>query len=319
MKILVTGGAGLIGSHLSEALLGAGHSVICLDNLFTGSRDNVAGLLDDERFELVEHDIVEPLPASLGAGGLDRIYNLACPASPVHYRRNPIRTVQTSVVGVCNVLELAAGRGARVLQASTSEVYGDPQQHPQPESYRGNVSPVGPRACYDEGKRCAETLCTDYCLERGVEVRIARIFNTYGPRMAIADGRVISELSVRALRGEPLRIHGDGAQTRSFCYVDDLVEGLVALMEHRGPGSTEPVNLGCPEEISILELARLILEIAGSSAEISHVEPQPEDPARRCPDITRARQRLGWQPTTPLRRGLERTVEWFRGRVGKIG
>jgi UDP-glucuronate decarboxylase len=307
MKTLVTGGAGLIGSHLCEALLAAGHEVICLDNFFTGSRRNVLHLIDDPRFELTRHDIIEPIAIDAG-----RIFNLACPASPVHYRKSPVKTIQTNVVGMRNVLELARQCGARVLQASTSEVYGDPAVHPQPESYWGNVNPVGTRACYDEGKRCAETLCTDYHLGHGVPVRIARIFNTYGPRVALGDGRVISSFALAALRGEPLTLHGDGAQTRSFCHVDDLVRGLLALMDYDGDDAHEPVNLGRPEEVSMRRLAELTVELAGSRSAIVAGEPQPDDPARRCPDIARARARLGWEPAVTLRDGLAGTIEWLR-------
>jgi UDP-glucuronate decarboxylase len=310
VKTLVTGGAGLIGSHLCEALLRAGHEVICLDNFFTGSRANVLHLLDDPRFELTRHDIIEPL-----AIDAERIYNLACPASPVHYRKSPVKTVETNVVGTRNVLELARRCGARVLQASTSEVYGDPAVHPQPEGYWGNVNPVGSRACYDEGKRCAETLCTDYHLGHGVEVRIARIFNTYGPRVALGDGRVISSFALSALGGEPLVVHGDGSQTRSFCHVDDLVRGLLLLMEYGGADAHEPVNLGRPEEISMRALAELTVELAGSTSPVVLAPAQPDDPARRCPDISRARARLGWEPVVPLRQGLAGTIEWLRKTV----
>mgnify|MGYP006295394401 CR=1 FL=1 len=318
MKILVTGGAGFIGSHLAEALLAAGHQVTSVDNLFTGCADNVAHLAASGRFTDLRRDIVEPFDPAADAPlfEVDRIFNLACPASPVHYQRTPIRTVQTNVVGTYNVLELARRTGARVLQASTSEVYGDPAVHPQPEGYFGNVNPVGPRACYDEGKRCAETLSTDYRHGSGVDVRIARIFNTYGPRVALDDGRVISSFAVAALRGEPLAVHGSGVQTRSFCYVDDLVRGLLALMDYDGPGAYEPVNLGQPEEISMLDLAERIVALAGSASPIEHTAPLPDDPARRRPAIARARERLGWEPRVPLADGLARTVEWFRGRLG---
>jgi len=307
MRILVTGGAGFIGSHLCEALVGQGHRVTCLDDLSTGARGNVAHLEASGRFALVEGDVTAPFDAEA-----ERIFHLACPASPVQYRKDPVRTLTTAVVGTQNALDLARRRGARLLQASTSEIYGDPQVHPQPETYRGNVSTTGPRACYDEGKRAAETLCADFTRQHGVDVRIARIFNTYGPGMALDDGRVVSSFAVRALRGEPIEIHGDGAQTRSFCYVADLVRGLLALMEHEGPDAAEPVNLGQPEEISIRDLARAIVELAGSRSQIVHVGAQPDDPARRCPDISRAAARLGWRPEVPLHEGLQRTVEFFR-------
>jgi UDP-glucuronate decarboxylase len=307
---MVTGGAGFIGSHLCERLLSLGHEVTCVDNLFTGNRHNIKHLLDHQRFEFVRHDTVQPLLVDI-----DRIYNLACPASPVHYQHNPVKTIQTNVVGTYNMLELARQVRARILQASTSEVYGDPHLHPQKETYWGNVNPVGPRSCYDEGKRCAETLLTDYHLQNGVEVRIARIFNTYGPRMALDDGRVISNFMVQALRDEPLTVYGDGAQTRSFCYVDDMVSGLIALMEYEAPGCSEPFNLGNPRETTILQLAAAIIEIAGSRSTVVRRPLPQDDPKQRCPDIAKAREKLGWLPGTEMNEGLRRTVEDFKSRV----
>jgi len=305
MRVLVTGGAGFIGSHLCERLLADGHEVLCLDNFFTGRKENVAHLLDDRRFELLRHDVVEPILLEV-----DRIYNLACPASPVHYQHNPVKTIKANVLGALHVLGMAKRVRARVLQASTSEVYGDPAVHPQPESYWGNVSCTGPRACYDEGKRVAEALFFAYHAQNGVDIRVARIFNTYGPRMLADDGRVVSNFIVQALRGEPLTLYGDGAQTRSFCYVDDLVDGLVRLMDSDEVG---PVNLGNPAEVSVAELARQVMELTGSNTGVVH-EPAPvDDPRRRQPDISLARRVLGWEPTVSLREGLERTVAWFGG------
>ncbi|GBD41301.1 UDP-glucose 4-epimerase [bacterium HR39] len=304
-RILVTGGAGFLGSHLCERLLAAGHEVLCVDNFYTGRRANVAHLLDDPRFELMRHDITFPLYVEV-----DQIYNLACPASPVHYQFDPVQTTKVSVHGAINMLGLAKRRKARILQASTSEVYGDPEVHPQSEDYRGNVNPIGPRACYDEGKRCAETLFFDYHRQHGLEIKVARIFNTYGPRMHPNDGRVVSNFVVQALLGRPLTVYGDGSQTRSFCYVDDLIEGLVRLME--SPSDiTGPINLGNPQEFTILELAELVRELTGSRSEIVFRPLPQDDPVRRCPDITRARTLLGWEPRTPLREGLERTIAWF--------
>ncbi len=309
-RILVTGGAGFIGSHLCERLLWLGHEVTAVDNLFTGSRGNIRQLLEHDRFELIRHDTVQPLLVDV-----DLIYNLACPASPVHYQHNPVKTVQTNVVGTYNMLELARQVRARILQASTSEVYGDPHVHPQQESYWGNVNPVGPRSCYDEGKRCAETLLTDYHLQNGVQIRIARIFNTYGPRMALNDGRVVSNFMIQAIKGEPLSVYGDGSQTRSFCYVDDMVSGLIALMEYEGPECTTPFNLGNPHESTILELAEAVIKVSGSKSTIvRHPLPQ-DDPKQRCPDISRAREMLCWQPRTELFDGLNKTFENFRARV----
>jgi len=311
MRVLVTGGAGFIGSHLCEALLGQGHRVICVDDLSTGSRENIASLEKSGRFELAVHDVTEPFDLDA-----DRLFHLACPASPVHYQKDPVRTLLTAVLGTRNALELARRRGARLLLASTSEIYGDPAVHPQPETYRGNVNTLGPRACYDEGKRCAETFCADYARQHGVEVRIARLFNTYGPRMAFDDGRVVSNFAIAALRGEPIEVHGDGSQTRSFCYVGDTLRGLIALMGFEGPLAGEPINLGNDEETSILALARRIVALTGASSEIVHGRAQVDDPARRCPDLTRAAERLGWRPEVELDQGLGRTVEFFRRRLG---
>ena len=310
MRILITGGAGFIGSHLCERILAKGHDVLCVDNLFTGRKENIKHLLESDRFEFLHHDIIQPLLADV-----DQIYNLACPASPVHYQYNPVKTIQTNVVGTYNMLELARQVRARILQASTSEVYGDPDMHPQTEAYWGHVNPIGPRSCYDEGKRCAETLLTDYHLQNGIEVRIARIFNTYGPRMAMDDGRVVSNFAVQALRGEPVTLYGDGAQTRSFCYVDDLVDGLIRLMEYDGEDASQPVNLGNPQEKSILELARILIDLAGSKSEIVYRPLPQDDPRQRCPDISRAKARLGWSPKTDVKQGLMKTVDYFRGRL----
>ena len=301
---LVTGGAGFIGSHLCERLIARGENVICLDNFFTGSKDNVRHLLSNANFELLRHNIWQPVFPEV-----DRIYNLACPASPVHYQRDPVATVKTSVLGATNMLGLAKRTGARVLQASTSEVYGDPQVHPQTEDYLGNVNPIGPRACYDEGKRCAETLFFDYHRMNGVDIRVARIFNTYGPRMHPNDGRVVSNFIVRALRGDDLTVFGDGGQTRSFCYVDDLVEGLIRLMDGDFIG---PVNLGNPDEITVAELAETVLRLTGSGARIVRGPMPPDDPRRRQPDITLAGDRLDWRPTVALEDGLARTIDYFR-------
>jgi UDP-glucuronate decarboxylase len=308
MRILVTGGAGFIGSHLCERLLGAGHDVICLDNYFTGTKENVAHLRDSRRFELVRHDVTEPILLEV-----DQIYNLACPASPVHYQYNPVKTIKTSVMGTLNALGLAKRVKARILQASTSEVYGDPEQHPQTEAYWGHVNPIGIRSCYDEGKRVAETLMMDYHRQNGVDIRIARIFNTYGPRMAEHDGRVVSNFIVQALRGEELTVFGDGSQTRSFCYVDDLVEGLIRLMGT--DGLTGPVNLGNPVEHTIRQFAERIVAMTGSRARIVNRPLPQDDPRQRQPDISLARARLGWEPKVDLETGLRRTVEYFAGRI----
>ena len=307
-RILVTGGAGFLGSHLCERLLQRGHYVIAVDNFFTGSRRNLAHLRGRDlrhQFEVVRHDIVDRFYAEV-----DEVYHLACPASPVHYQRNPVRTLQTAAIGTMNVLELATQARARVVIASTSEIYGDPLVHPQVETYWGNVNPVGKRACYDEGKRCAEALAVAYRDQHGLDVRVARIFNTYGPRMHEADGRVVSNFIVQALRGEPVTIYGRGDQTRSLCYQSDLIDGLVALMAADGdPG---PVNLGNPEELTVCELAELILELTGSSSAIVHRDLPADDPVRRRPDITRAQEALGWHPSVPVRKGLRATVGWFR-------
>jgi len=308
MRVLVTGGAGFIGSHLCEKLLRDEHDVICLDNFFTGRRENVFHLRDNRRFELLRHDVIEPILLEV-----DQIYNLACPASPVHYQYNPVKTVKTNVMGMINMLGLAKRVRARILQASTSEVYGDPQIHPQPESYWGNVNPIGIRSCYDEGKRIAETLMMDYHRQNNVDIRIARIFNTYGTRMLEHDGRVVSNFIVQALKGEDLTIYGEGQQTRSFCYVDDLVEGLIKLMNV--DGVHEPVNLGNPGEFTIKELAEEVARICGANAQIKYLPLPQDDPKQRQPDITRAQTLLNWTPTIPLREGLERTVEYFSGRL----
>ncbi len=305
MRVLVTGGAGFIGSHLCERLLGLGHEVLCLDNFFTGRKENVAHLGASPRFELIRHDLVEPILLEV-----DAIYNLACPASPVHYQHNAVKTIKSNVLGALHVLGMAKRVGARVLQASTSEVYGDPAVHPQPETYWGNVNPIGPRACYDEGKRVAESLVFAYHRQNGVDIRVARIFNTYGPRMLAEDGRVVSNFIVQALRGEPLAIYGDGRQTRSFCYVDDMVDGLVRLMESDVVG---PVNLGNPGEVTVETLSREVLRLTGSRSRIVHEAAAADDPRRREPDITLARERLGWEPRVPLAVGLERTIAHFRG------
>jgi UDP-glucuronate decarboxylase len=305
-RILVTGGAGFLGSHLCQRLVADGHDVICIDNFFTSQKANLSELLDQPNFELIRHDVVHPIWLEV-----DEIYNLACPAAPGHYQYNPIKTMKTSVVGAINVLGMAKRCRAKVLQASTSEVYGDPSVHPQPESYRGSVNPIGPRACYDEGKRAAETLFMDYHRMNGVKIRIARIFNTYGPRMHPYDGRVVSNFIRQALEGKELTIFGDGAHTRSFCYRDDLVEGLIRLM-NAPDDLIGPVNLGNPEEFTIGQLADMVLEMTDSTARLVH-RPLPEDdPTKRRPDITLARKRLNWQPTVPLRDGLEKTIEWFR-------
>ncbi len=309
MKILVTGGAGFIGSHLCRRLLADGHDVVCLDNLFTGSRDNIEDLLAHPRFEFVEHDIIAPYYPE----HVDQVYNLACPASPPHYQYNAIRTVKANTIGMINMLGLAKRLGARILQASTSEVYGDPEQHPQTETYRGNVNPIGIRACYDEGKRVAETLCFDYHRQNGVDIRVVRIFNTYGPYMHPDDGRVVSNFVVQALRNEDLTLYGDGSQTRSFCYVDDLVEGLVRMMGC--PDFTGPVNLGNPAEFTVRELADKVLALTGSRSRITHRPLPSDDPTRRRPDIRVAQERLGWSPRVSLDEGLGRTIAYFRRKL----
>ena len=308
MRILITGGAGFIGSHLCDRLIADGHEVICLDNFFTGRRENVLRLLDDPNFELLRHDVIEPILLEV-----DQIYNLACPASPIHYQFNPVKTVKTNVVGTLNMLGLAKRVRARILQASTSEVYGDPLEHPQTESYWGNVNPIGLRSCYDEGKRVAETLMMDYHRQNGVDTRIARIFNTYGPRMLENDGRVVSNFIVQALQGKPLTIYGDGKQTRAFCFVEDLVDGLVRLMN--ADGLYDPVNLGNQGEFTIEELAIEVARLCGANTNIRH-EPLPaDDPRQRKPDTTRAHDLLGWEPKVMLREGLELTIADFRARL----
>jgi UDP-glucuronate decarboxylase len=309
-RILVTGGSGFLGSHLCERLIREGNEVVCLDNFFTGSRVNIEHLLDDHRFELVRHDVTEPLTMEV-----DEVYHLACPASPIHYQRNPVRTIRTAVEGTLNMLDLAREVKARILIASTSEVYGDPAVHPQQESYWGNVNPIGPRACYDEGKRCAEALAVSYARQYAVEVRIVRIFNTYGPRMHENDGRVVSNFTVQALRGEPITLYGEGQQTRSFCYVSDLVEGFIRLMA--SPHGSDPVNIGNPRETTVRELAEMIKRLARSKSEIIHAPLPTDDPTRRKPDITRARELLAdWSPRVPLEEGLSATIEDFRKRLG---
>ncbi len=305
-RILVTGGAGFLGSHLCERLVADGHDVICLDNFFTSQKTNVGHLLGRPNFDLVRHDITLPIWLEV-----DEIYNLACPAAPGHYQYNPIKTMKTSVLGAIHVLGMAKRCRAKVLQASTSEVYGDPQVHPQPESYRGSVNPIGPRACYDEGKRAAETLFMDYHRANGVNVRIVRIFNTYGPRMHPYDGRVISNFIRQALEGEDITIFGDGRQTRSFCYRDDLVEGLIRMM-NAPDDFCGPVNLGNPEEFTIRELADIVIELTGAGSTLVARPLPADDPTQRRPDITLAQRRLGWQPTVPLRQGLGKTIDWFR-------
>ncbi len=308
MRILVTGGAGFLGSHLCDRLISDGHEVICLDNLFTGRKENVVHLLSNPRFEFLRHDVVDPFKVEV-----DQIYNLACPASPPQYQYNPIKTVKTSVMGAINCLGLAKRVKARVLQASTSEVYGDPQVHPQPETYWGYVNPVGRRSCYDEGKRCAETLFFDYHRENRVDIRVARIFNTYGPRMLPNDGRVVSNFIVQALKGQPLTVYGDGTQTRSFCFVDDLIEGLLRLMKQTE--TVGPLNLGNPDEFTMLRLAELTLKLVGGKSKIVHQPLPADDPKQRRPDITQARRTLKWKPAIALEEGLKRTIAYFRGRV----
>jgi len=309
MRILVTGGAGFLGSHLCDRLIRDGHEVICMDNLFTGRKENIAHLRDELRFEFIRHDVVDPFKVEV-----DRIFNLACPASPIHYQYNPIKTVKTSVMGSINCLGLAKRLKARVFQASTSEIYGDPLVHPQTEAYWGNVNTIGQRSCYDEGKRCAETLFFDYHRENGVDIRVVRIFNTYGPRMLANDGRVVSNFIVQALNGEDLTIYGDGEQTRSFCFVDDLIEGFIRFMEQTD--TVGPLNLGNPGEFTIHELAEHVIRLTGSSSKIVSRPLPTDDPRQRQPDITLARKILGWEPTIALEQGLERTIGFFRDRTG---
>lgn len=309
MRILVTGGAGFLGSHLCDRLIAAGHEVICMDNFFTGRKQNVAHLLGHTNFELVRHDVIDPFKFEV-----DQIYNLACPASPPHYQFNPIKTTKTSVMGAINCLGLAKRVRARVFQASTSEVYGDPAIHPQPESYWGNVNPIGKRSCYDEGKRCAETLFFDYHRENGVDIRVVRIFNTYGPRMHPNDGRVVSNFIVQALKGEDITIYGDGMQTRSFCYVDDLIEGFLRLMEQTA--TVGPINIGNPGEFTMLQLAEVTLKLVGGSSKIVHHPLPSDDPKQRCPDITLAQKYLNnWTPSVPLEEGLARTIAYFKTQI----
>jgi UDP-glucuronate decarboxylase len=305
-RILVTGGAGFLGAGLCTRLVAEGHDVICLDNFFTSQKSNVAHLLAQPNFELIRHDITQPIWLEV-----DQIYNLACPAAPGHYQYNPIKTMKTSVLGAIHVLGMAKRCRAKVLQASTSEVYGDPEVHPQPESYRGAVNPIGPRACYDEGKRAAETLFFDYHRKHRVNIRVVRIFNTYGPGMHPFDGRVVSNFIMQALQGRPLTIYGDGSQTRSFCYLDDLLEGMVRMM-NAPDDFVGPVNLGNPREFTILELAQLVLRLTGSQSVLEYRPLPADDPTQRRPDITLARQRLGWEPMVPLEEGLARTIDWFR-------
>ena len=305
MVILVTGGAGFLGSHLCERLLGQGHEVLCLDNFFTGRRRNVLHLMDNPHFELVRHDVVDPFKFEV-----DRIYNLACPASPVHYQYNPIKTVKTSVMGAINCLGLAKRVGARILQASTSEVYGDPEVHPQPESYRGNVNPIGLRACYDEGKRCAETLFFDYHRENKVDIRVVRIFNTYGPRMLPDDGRVVSNFIVQALKGEDITIYGDGSQTRSFCFMDDLLEGMMKMMEQNE--CVGPINIGKPNELTNRQLAQTVIKKIDSKSSLVEMPLPSDDPTQRKPDISQAQKLLDWNPRIELEEGLDKTIPYFQ-------
>ena len=304
-RILVTGGSGFLGSHLCEKLLEIGNDVLSVDNYFTGRKENIAHLIGNPYFEAMRHDVTFPLYVEV-----DEIYNLACPASPIHYQFDPVQTTKTSVHGAINMLGLAKRLKAKILQASTSEVYGDPQEHPQSEGYWGHVNPVGTRSCYDEGKRCAETLFFDYYRQHKLRIKVARIFNTYGPRMHPNDGRVISNLITQAVQNKPITIYGDGAQTRSFCYVDDLIEALILLM-NSSDDLTGPINLGNPVEISILEMAHTIIELVGSSSSLEYLELPSDDPRKRCPDVSQAKEKLGWEPTVPLKEGLTKTIEYF--------
>ncbi|MEE9253010.1 MAG: UDP-glucuronic acid decarboxylase family protein [Thermodesulfobacteriota bacterium] len=306
-RILVTGGSGFIGSHLCEKLLSVGHEVICVDNFFTGTKDNIKHLVGNPYFEFIRHDICFPLYVEV-----DEIYNLACPASPIHYQFDPVQTTKVNVLGSINMLGLAKRLKIRIFQASTSEIYGDPEIHPQPETYRGNVNPIGPRACYDEGKRCAETLFFDYYRQHNIDIKVVRIFNTYGPRMHPNDGRVISNFIMQALKGEDISIYGDGSQTRSFCYVDDTVDGIIKMM-NTPKGFPGPVNIGNPYEMSILDVAELIIDITGSNSRLVFTTLPEDDPKRRCPDITLAKEKLNWKPTVDFETGLNRTVEHFLG------
>jgi len=312
-RVLVTGGAGFLGSHLCERLIADGHNVLCVDNYFTGRRDNIAGLLQNPDFEAMRHDVTHPLFVEV-----DEIYNLACPASPIHYQHDPVQTTKTSVLGAINMLGLAKRLKAKIFQASTSEVYGDPIVHPQQESYRGNVNPIGPRACYDEGKRCAETLFFDYYRQHKLRIRVVRIFNTYGPRMHPNDGRVVSNFIVQALKNEPITLYGDGSQTRAFCYVDDLIEGFIRMM-NAPDDITGPMNLGNPVETSVAELAKLIIELVGSRSPITYMPLPVDDPVQRCPDISQASALLDWKPRTQLRVGLQRTIDYFDHLLGERG
>jgi UDP-glucuronate decarboxylase len=312
-RVLVTGGAGFLGSHLCERLRAEGHDVLCVDNYFTGRKNNIAQLLGDPHFEAMRHDVTHPLFVEV-----DEIYNLACPASPIHYQFDPVQTTKTSVIGAINMLGLAKRLKAKILQTSTSEVYGDPTLHPQPESYRGNVNPIGPRACYDEGKRCAETLFFDYYRQHNLRIRVVRIFNTYGPRMHPNDGRVVSNFIVQALKNEPITLYGDGTQTRAFCYVDDMIEGFVRMMA--APDDiTGPMNLGNPVETSVAELAEIIIELTGSRSKIEQRPLPIDDPIQRCPDISQAMALLNWQPQTALQPGLQRTISYFDELLGSTG
>lgn len=304
-RVLVSGGGGFLGSHLCDRLLKEGNEVLCVDNFFTGNRRNIHHLLDNKNFELLRHDVTHPLYVEV-----DEIYNLACPASPIHYQFDPVQTTKTSVIGAMNMLGLAKRLKIKILQASTSEVYGDPEIHPQPESYRGNVNTLGPRACYDEGKRCAETLFFDYHRQHGVAIKVMRIFNTYGPRMHPNDGRVVSNFIVQALKNQDITIYGDGKQTRSFCYVDDNIEGMYRLMNSRD-GFTGPVNIGNPGEFTMLELANLVIELTNSKSKLVHMPLPQDDPMQRKPVIDLAKKELGWEPTVPLREGLVKTIEYF--------
>lgn len=310
-RILITGGAGFLGSHLCEYYVDQERDVICVDNFFSGSKENIRHLLGNPHFELIRHDIIHPLFVEV-----DRIFHLACPASPIHYQYNAIKTVKTNVMGTINMLGLAKRTDARILLSSTSEVYGDAQIHPQTEEYWGYVNPIGPRSCYDEGKRVAETLMMDYHRQNKIDIRIVRIFNTYGPRMAVDDGRVVSNFIVQALQNKPLTVYGDGSQTRSFCYVTDLIAGLVAMMEHED--FTGPVNIGNPEEFSVMELAQKIITLTGSASEISHTSLPQDDPVRRCPEISLAKKRLRWEPQIPLDEGLHETILYFQKVLGPI-
>ena len=305
-RVMITGGAGFLGSHLADRLLEAGHEVLCVDNLFTGTKDNIAHLHSNPSFEFMRHDITFPLFVEV-----DEIYNLACPASPIHYQHDPVQTTKTSVHGAINMLGLAKRLGCKILQASTSEVYGDPAVHPQSEEYWGHVNPIGPRSCYDEGKRCAETLFFDYHRQNNVPIKVARIFNTYGPRMHPADGRVVSNFIMQALKNEPITLYGDGSQTRSFCYVDDLVAGLIALME-TGPDITGPINIGNPNEFTVRELAEQVIRLTNATSEIIEAPLPQDDPKQRQPDISKAKRDLNWEPSVQLEQGLAKTIDYFR-------